>query len=109
MKVGAVVLLLGLLAAPLAAQQIDPDWCLTCRDSRDHFLAGGGVALGARLVLPKARPWQRVAVVATVALAYELGQEGVAKPNGLRGPGYGISPKDWLLTVAGGVLVELLR
>jgi hypothetical protein len=106
----ALGLLALLLANPLpaAAQRIDPDWCLTCKDSRLHFVAGAAVGVGARLVLPKAKPWQRILVTATIGLAYELGQEGVARNEGLAGRGYGIGPKDLLLDVAGATLVELI-
>ena len=103
MKLALALLLLG---SPLAAQRLDPDWNLRARDSRDHVLAGALVAIGARVVLPHARTWQRLAVCGTVALAYELGQEGVARSAGVSGPGYGIGVKDWLLTFAGGALVE---
>ena len=102
---GTLVFLLG---APLAAQRIDPDWCLTCRDSQEHFVAGAGVGIGARLILPKAKPWQRILVTATIGLAYELGQEGVARNERLAGRGYGVGPKDLLLDLAGAVLVELV-
>lgn len=102
---GMIILMLG---TPAAAQRIDPDWNLLASDSRDHFLAGGGISAAARLIFPKAHGWQRLAIVATVALSYELGQEGVARNSGLHGPGFGLSPKDVLCTVAGGLLVELL-
>jgi hypothetical protein len=102
---GTLVLLLG---TPLSAQRIDPDWCLTCRDSQEHFVAGAAVGVGARLILPQAKPWQRILVTATIGLAYELGQEGVARNERLQGRGYGIGPKDLLLDVAGAVLVELV-
>jgi hypothetical protein len=64
--------------------------------------------VGARLVLPKASPWQRLAVVATIALAYELGQAKLAGDTGLHGRGYGVSPKDWAMGVAGAALLEVL-
>lgn len=105
-----IVLLLGMLAFLFpetgTAQRWDPDWHLLARDSRDHFLAGGGISAATRLIFPKAGTWQRLAVVATVALAYELGQEALARDLDAHGPGFGLGPKDLLLTVAGGALVE---
>lgn len=43
---GLVLLLLTYTGAPqqLTAQVLDPDWCLTCLDSRLH--AAGGLGLG---------------------------------------------------------------
>lgn len=101
-------LVLSLIASPLAAQRLDPDWCLSCTDTREHFVAGAGVAIGARVVLPQARTWQRLAVVGVIALAYELGQESIARSAGVRGPGYGLGPKDWLAGIAGAAVIELV-
>jgi hypothetical protein len=95
-----------LAAAPAAAQQWDPDRCLTCHDSQLHFVAGASIDVAAHIILPKTTIWQRLAVVATIALAYELGQESATRTAGIHGPGYGLGPKDWALTVAGGAVLE---
>lgn len=100
-----LALLFLLCASPLAAQRLDPDWNLTAPDSRQHFAAGIGLGVATRLVLPKAKPWQRLAVVGAIALAFEVGQADATEHTG---PGYGISPKDWLLGVAGASLVEFI-
>jgi hypothetical protein len=99
-------LIAGLLCAATSAgtaQQIDPDWCLTCRDSREHFAAGAGIDVAARIVLPRTRVWQRVLVVTAIGAAYEAGQ---ADAPGPRGRGYGFGPKDLLLDVAGALVTE---
>ncbi len=100
-----LALLFLLCAAPLSAQRLDPDWCLTCYDSMEHFEAGVGLEIAGRLVLPHAKPWQRVAVTAAISLAYEVGQDSTPHPDGR---GYGIGPKDWLLGMLGAVVVEAL-
>lgn len=100
-----LALALLLWASPLAGQRIDPDWNLTARDSREHFLAGAGLGIAANVVLPNARTWQRLAVVATIQAAWELGQ---ADGTERQGPGYGASPKDWLVGMLGASLVELV-
>lgn len=109
-KISALIVAAALFAATPAAAQIrwDPDRCLTCPDSRAHFAAGAGIDLAARIVVPKATRWQRLAIVATIALAYELGQESISRSAGVSGPGYGLGPKDWALGVAGAGLLELL-
>lgn len=63
------------------------------------------MGVATRLILPKATPWQRLAVVGAIAVAFEVGQADATEHTG---PGYGISPKDALLGVAGAALVELL-
>lgn len=100
-----LALLFLCVAAPLSAQRLDPDWCLSCRDSRQHFVAGVGIGIVTRAVLPKAPAWKRLAVTGAVALAYELGQSSATERTGR---GYGASPKDWLLGMTGAALVELL-
>lgn len=108
-KISALIVV-ALLAGSGAAAQVrwDPDRCLTCPDSRAHFAAGAGIDVAARIVVPKANRWQRLAIVATIALAYELGQESTSRSAGVSGPGYGLGPKDWALGVAGAGLLELL-
>lgn len=87
------------------AQSIDPDWCLTCKDSREHFAAGVGIQVSTILVLPRTRAWQRLAVTTAIAAAYELGQLDTPQA----GPGFGFGPKDLLLSVVGALAVEALR
>lgn len=98
--------LLGMLcAAPLHAQHIDPDWCLTCRDSQEHFAAGAGIQAATLLVFPRAGLWRRLAITASIGAAYELGQVESAE----RGRGYGFGLKDLLCDLAGALVVEALR
>ena len=108
MRTFLLVLLLCAGAVPVAAQQMDPDSCWTCRDSREHFAAGAGIAVATRIVLPKTSVVQRLLVVGTVALAYELGQESASRSAGVSGRGYGLGLKDWALGVAGAAVVELV-
>lgn len=103
-----VLLVLGLIflfPETGMAQHLDPDWNLLARDSFEHLVAGGGISAAARWILPKAHGWQRLAVCGTVAAAWEFGQSSATERTG-RGYGWGI--KDWLLTVSGCSLVELL-
>lgn len=99
--VGAVALAIVCLCVPerAVAQRLDPDWCWGCRDSWEHVAAGAGVGVAANWVLPRARPWQRVVVVAAVGAAYEFGQESAGGVFG---------PKDLICDVAGAVVVEVV-
>lgn len=87
---------------------IDPDWRIWARDSREHLAAGAGIDVAAQLVLPKSKTWQRLAIVGTIALAYELGQESTSRSAGVHGRGYGLGPKDWAMGMAGAALLELV-
>lgn len=102
MKLALVFLL---CAAPLSAQRLrmDPDWRLWATDSRQHFAAGAGLGIAAHVVLPKARTWQRLAVAGAIQAAWELGQADATERHG---PGYGYSPKDWLLGMLGACVTE---
>lgn len=104
------LLTLSVLAAPLEAQRIpvDPDWCLACSDSWQHFGSGVATDFGARLLFPRARPWQRLLLVTAIGVAWELAQADVAIRHDLRGRGDGFGPKDLLCDIAGGVLTELV-
>lgn len=99
------LLALTLFATPAAAQHIDPDWCWTCADSREHFASGAGLDLGLQIVAPRWSPAVRVGIVTLVGAAYEAGQADAGAPYG---PGYGFGPKDLILDVAGAVTVEIL-
>jgi hypothetical protein len=106
-----LALWLGIAPTPSVAAQgfvLDPDWRLWSKDSREHFAAGAGVGVATRAVLPGVHPWRRVAVIAAIALAWELGQEDALRPTDRRGWGYGFGTKDWLLSVLGGAVAELL-
>lgn len=108
MRASAALVVLGLGAiVPTvgAAQRLDPDWTLWAKDSREHFAAGAVIGTATRLVFPRASPAQRLAITASIALAWELGQASATQRHG---PGYGASPKDWLLGIAGAALVEVL-
>lgn len=96
------------LASPAAAQQWDPDRCLTCKDSWQHAAAGAGIDVAAQILLPRSRTWQRLAIVGTIAIAYELGQESTSRSAGVHGPGYGLGPKDLLMGLAGAAAVEFV-
>lgn len=106
----AALAALVLLASPVAAQTIDPDWCLACEDTQLHAAGGALLDLGLQLPLaPKGfrdTAAKRLLVVAVIGFVYEVGQWDVAHSAGLSGPGYGISPKDLLADVAGAALVE---
>lgn len=107
------VALLGLLivvAAPLSAQRIpiDPDWCWTCKDSRQHFVAGASINVAAHIALPKLRAWHRILIVTAAATVYELGQGDRARQDGQVAPGYGFGPKDLILGVSGAISAEIV-
>ena len=85
----------------------DPDTCLTCRDSRQHFAAGAGIDVATRLILPRTNAVQRLLIVGTIALAYELGQESASRAADVRGTGYGLGLKDLALGIAGASASEL--
>lgn len=98
--------LLIVLALPLQAQRLDPDWCLGCKDSWQHFVAGSGIQVATLVVLPKSNLWQRLAINSTIQVAHEIGQESSARNAKLTGPGYGFGFKDLLFGIAGAVLTE---
>jgi len=100
-------------AAPLAAQVLDPDRCLTCADSWQHFAAGAALDVVVRgpYITDSWRdtPIKRIAWVATIGAAYEGLQYFEARANGTLGqPGYGFSLKDLGFDVLGAVAVELM-
>ncbi len=101
----ALVALLICLPGAMQAQHIDPDWCWTCADSRQHFVAGAGIDVAAHIILPQTHAWQRVLVTCTIGAAYEFGQENRSDGSG---PGYGFGPKDLALDCAGAATAELV-
>lgn len=107
----AAVLAALLFAVPLRAQRIlDPDTCLTCWDSIQHFGSTAALDGAAQLVFPKWKPWQRVLLTGVViGGVYEAGQLDVAYNSGLSGQrGYGFGFKDLLCDVLGAVAAELI-
>lgn len=97
------------LAIPLQAQRLDPDWCLSCRDSRLHFAAGAGIQTASIVILPKSKTYVRLLVNTTIQVAYELGQESSSRNGNLNGPGYGFGFKDLLCGFSGALLTEGLN
>jgi len=107
----AIAALLAALAAPAAAQYLDPDHCVTCRDKREHFAAGVGLDLLARGPWVarsfRDKPWKRVALTGVVATSWEVLEMFQARRDGTAGrPGYGFSPLDIAATVAGAATTE---
>ena len=106
--------LLGLSRpAPSTAQVLDPDWCLTCRDTQLHAAGGALLDLGLQLpIAPKGfrdTVGKRLLVVAVIGFTYEVGQWDVAHSLGVAGqPGMGIGLKDFLADLAGAAATELL-
>lgn len=43
-------------------------------DKLQHFVAGAGIEVVGKIIIPEAKPWQRVLVTTTIGAAYELGQ-----------------------------------
>lgn len=95
---------------PAAAQWWDPDRCVTCRDKREHFVAGVGLDLLARgpWLAPsfRDRPWKRVALTGVVATSWEIIEAAQARRDGKAGSGYGVSPLDIAATIAGAATLE---
>ena len=110
----AAILLGASVPAPTAAQSwIDPDWCLTCRDTQLHAAGGALLDLGLHLpIAPKGfrdTVGKRLLVVAVIGFTYEVGQWDVAHSLGVAGqPGMGIGLKDFLADLAGAAATELL-
>ena len=99
--------------APSTAQVLDPDWCLTCRDTQLHAAGGALLDLGLHLpIAPKGfrdTVGKRLLVVAVIGFTYEVGQWDVAHSLGVAGqPGMGIGLKDFLADLAGAAATELL-
>ena len=110
-SVFAAAILLVLWHRPIAAQVWDPDWCLTCADTRLH--AAAGALLDAGLQLPLAprgfrdTMGKRMLLVAVIGFTYEVGQLSVAQSTGVAGqPGFGIGPKDLLADLTGAAAME---
>ena len=100
-----LVAILGCLPAAMPAQHLDPDWCWTCVDSRQHFAAGVGIDVAAHILLPQTHVWQRMLVTCAIGAAYEAGQ--AESGRNASGPGYGFGPKDLVLDCAGAATAEL--
>jgi len=110
-----LLLFIGLLffvPAKSEAQVLDPDYCWTCLDSRQHFAAGVVLDIAARGPYVAKdwnnKAWKRVLLVAGVGATYEVMQYYEARQTGHLGqPGYGFGPKDLALDVAGAITTEL--
>lgn len=78
-----------------AAQWLDPDGCWTCRDKREHFVAGATVDL---LIRPLIKPSlqnvvSRILITCGIGIAYEgvqLYEDHQSHRLGQRGFGFGI-------------------
>ncbi len=104
-----LALLFLLLASPLSGQRIlDPDTCFTCRDSFEHFGSSAALDVSARVLFPKWKSWQRVALTGgLIGAVWEAGQTDVAYHNGLLGrPGQGYGLKDWACDILGAWVAE---
>ena len=64
-------------------------------DKFQHFVAGAGIEVVGKVVIPEIKPWKRVLITGTIGAAYELGQGRFDV---------------WDLTadVLGGILVEVI-
>lgn len=99
---------LVLLACPLQAQRFvwDPDTKVFSRTSLQHFEAGAGIDVAMQVVSWPKKPWERVATVALIGLAYEYAQEEKVKERPERGPGLGFGLMDLGLDIAGALVSE---
>ena len=111
-----LLLSLGLLclsASTANAQWLDPDNCWTCSDSKQHFAAGAILNIAVRgPYVTKSwnnTAYKRILLVAGVGATYELLQYYEARQLGRLGKvGYGFSPKDLVLDVAGATATEVV-
>ena len=103
-----VCLLYGCGSAVSAHSLLDPDRCMLCRDKWEH--AGSGAAVDIAIRAWPARqwqPWQRVAAVAVLGVAFEVGQvDDATTSNGRGKPGHGFSVRDLTADVVGAVVTE---
>jgi hypothetical protein len=105
--------LLGLLvAAPAAAQRLDPEpfapWRITYQ--QQHIAAGAGLDLLAQLpILPKGMrdtPFKRVLLVTFIGITYEAGQETIVRDRDIRGDGFGFGLADLACDILGALAAE---
>lgn len=104
----AALLLLACSAAPVFGQfRFDPDYCWTCRDSRQHAAAGAAIDVAGQLVGWPKKSWQRVVLVTAVGAVFEVGEEEGTRGTEYAGrPGYGLGVKDLVCDVAGALVGE---
>lgn len=104
----ATLTFLVLAATPLQAQRLttDPDWCITCSDTWQHLGSGAAINLSTKIIFPRAKSWQRMAVNVTINTIWELAQADAARTAHVSGPGLGFGIKDLLFGIAGGLLME---
>jgi hypothetical protein len=102
-----------LRARPAAAQLLDSDRCVSCRDSYYHTAAGAALDVAVRTGVI-AKPWRthalgRVSLVILVGAVYEGVETFAAWENGQLGkPGHGFGLKDLGCDLAGALAVELV-
>lgn len=109
------LVLLALWVRPAEAQFFDPDTCLTCPDSREHFAGGAILGFGIQALPSSWRsgwadaPWKRGLTVTILGAVYEAGQWDAHRHDGLNGkPGFGFGVKDLAVDVAGWAFSELV-
>lgn len=84
----------------------DPDWCWTCKDTREHFGASAGIEGALILAAPKWSPAARIGATTLIGAVFELGQADMTRDR--YGPGYGFGVKDLIADAAGAASMELL-
>jgi hypothetical protein len=91
-----------------AQSLLDPDRCMTCRDKWEHAASGAAVDIAIRTWPARQwRPWQRVAAVAALGFAFEVGQLDDATTSDGRGkPGHGFSYRDLTADIVGALVSE---
>jgi len=104
-----VAVLLIMSSQPAFGQFLDPDRCLTCHDKRDHAALAMAGDAAAGVIFHK--PWQRLAVVGSLGVLFELGalDAELSKPAANRcTPGLCFGLLDLAADMTGAVVSELL-
>lgn len=110
----ALLALLGtlLIAAPASSQVLDPEpfapWRIAYQ--QQHIAAGAALDVVAQLpILPRGMrdtPLKRVLLVTFVGIAYEAGEEAIARDRGIRGNGFGFGLADLACNLLGALAAE---